>query len=57
MLNVEPNNLKILFLKTFNTEFEEITKTFTDQNGRLLEIEHKVNFALLINKQKCDDIL
>ena len=57
MLNVEPNNLKILFLKTFNTEFEEITKTFTDQNGRLLEIEHQVNLALLINKQKCDDIL
>ena len=57
MLNVEPNNLKILFLKTFNTEFEEITKTFTDQNDRLLEIEHKVNLALLINKQKCDDIL
>ena len=57
MLNVEPNNLKILFLKTFNTEFEEIIKTFTDQNGRLLEIEHKVNLALLINKQKCEDIL
>ena len=57
MSNVEPNNLKILFLKTFNTEFEEIIKTFTDQSGRLLEIEHKVNLALLINKQKCEDIL
>ena len=53
LLNVEPNNL--VFLKTYNTD--EIIITFTDQNGRLLEIEDKVNLTLLINKQKCDDIL
>ena len=39
-----------MFLKTYNTEFEEIIITFTDQNGKSLEIEDKVNLALLINK-------
>ena len=50
LLNVEPSNL--VFLKTYNTEFDEIIITFTDQNGRLLEIEYKVSLTLLINKQK-----
>ena len=40
----------VVFLKTYNTEFDEIIKTFTDQNGRPLEIEDKVNLTLLINK-------
>ena len=48
LLNVERNNL--VFLKTYNTEFDEIIITFTDQNGRPLEIEDAVNFSLLINK-------
>ena len=48
LLNVEPSNF--LFSKTYNTEFDEIIITFTDQNGRPLEIEDKVNFPLLINK-------
>ena len=47
MLNVELSNL--VFLKTYNTEFDEII-TFTDLNGRLLEIEDKFNLTLLINK-------
>ena len=47
MLNVELSNL--VFLKTCNTEFDEII-TFTDLNGRLLEIEDKFNLTLLINK-------
>ena len=47
-LNVEPSNL--VFLKTCNTEFDEIIITFTDQNGRPLEIEDKANLTLLINK-------
>ena len=46
--NVEPSNL--VFLKTYNTEFDEIIIKFTDQNGRPLEIEDKVNLASLINK-------
>ena len=55
LLNVEPNNL--VLLKTYNTGFDEINITFTDQNGRPVEIEHKVNLTLLINKQKCNNIL
>ena len=35
LLNVGPNNL--VFLKTCNTEFDEIIIKFTDQNGRPLE--------------------
>ena len=40
-LNVEPSNL--VFLKTYNTQFDEIIITFTDQNGRLLH-------SLLVNR-------
>ena len=47
LLNDEPSNF--VFLKTYNTEFDEIIITFTDQNGRPLEIEDKVNVTLLIN--------
>ena len=50
LLNVELN--KLMFLKTCNIEFEYIIITFTDQKGRPLEIEDKVNLTLLINKQK-----
>ena len=55
MLNVEPSNL--VFFKTYNLEFDEIIITFTDQYGRLLEMEDKVNSTLFVNKQKCDNIL
>ena len=48
LLNVEPSNL--VFLKTYNTRFDEIIITFTDQHSRLLEIEDKLNLTLLINK-------
>ena len=48
LLNVEQSN--IVFLNTYNTEFDEIAITFVDQNGRPLEIEDKVNLTLLINK-------
>ena len=37
LLNAEPSNL--VFLKTYNTDFGEIIITFTDENGRPLEIE------------------
>ena len=50
MLNVEPSNL--VFLKTYNLEFDEIIITFTDQYGRLLEMEDKVNSRLFVIKQK-----
>ena len=37
LFNVEPNNL--VFLKTYNTDFDEIITTFTAQNDRPLEIK------------------
>ena len=48
LLNVEFNNF--VFLKTYNTEFDKIIITFTDQIGAPLEIEDKVNLTLLVNK-------
>ena len=36
LLNVEPRNL--VFLKTYNIEFDEIIITFTGQYSRPLEI-------------------
>ena len=42
LLHVEPSNL--VFLKTYNTEFDEIIITFADQNGWPLETEDKVNY-------------
>ena len=57
LLNVESSNLVLLevwwyYQEHCNTEFDEIIKTFTDQYGRPLKIEDKVNLTLLINKQK-----
>ena len=46
-LNVELSNL--VFLKAYNSEFDEIIITFTEQNDGPLEIEGKVNSTLLIN--------
>ena len=48
LLNVETSNLMIL--KTYNTEFDDIIITVTDQNGKRLEIEDKFTLKLLINK-------
>ena len=55
LLNVKPSNL--VFLKNYNIEFDEIIIKFMDQNSRPLEREDKVNFTLLINKQKWRNIL
>ena len=48
LLNIEWSNL--LFFKIYNTEFDKTIMTFTDQNGRALVIEDKVNLTLVINK-------
>ena len=45
LLNVEPSNL--VLLKAGKTD---IILTFTNQNGKLLKIEDKVNLALLIDE-------
>ena len=55
LLNVDPSNL--VFLKTHNTECDEIMITLTNQNRRPLEIEDKADLTLIVNKQKCDNIL
>ena len=44
--------ITLVFLKTYNTEFDEIITKFTDPNGRHVEIEDRVNFPLLINKKR-----
>ena len=41
MLNVEPNNL--LFLETYDNDFDEILMTFTSRNVRPLEKDGKVD--------------
>ena len=48
LLNVETNNL--MFLKSYDTEFDDIRLTITDQNGRLLEIKNKFDVTFLTNK-------
>ena len=50
MLNDEPRNL--VFVKAYNTKFDEIIITFTNQNGIPLETEGKVNLTLLIKRKK-----
>ena len=39
-------NQVIVFLKTYNTELDEIIITFSNQNGRPLEIEDKINLNI-----------
>ena len=48
MLNAKTSNL--MFLKTYNTDFDFITTTLTDQNRRPIEIEYKTSLTFLINK-------
>ena len=48
LLYVKSSNL--VFLKTYNIEFDQIIIKSVDQNGRPLEIEDKVKLKLLINK-------
>ena len=40
-----PNHI---FLKIFNSEFQEIKVWFTDQNSKPLEVEDKINLTLII---------
>ena len=49
LLNNERSSF--VFLKIYNTEFDEIIITFTDQNGGTLKIEDKVNLTLLFNSK------
>ena len=46
LLEVSPTNH--VFLKTFNSEFQEIKIWFTDQTSKPLEVEDKINVTLII---------
>ena len=39
---------KHIFLKTFNSEFQEIKIWFTDQTSKPLEVEDRINLTLII---------
>ena len=46
LLDISPTNH--IFLKTFNSEYNEIEVWFTDQNSQPLEIEGKINLTVII---------
>ena len=46
LLEISPTNN--IFLKTFNSKFQDIKVWFTDQNGQPLEIEDRINLTLVI---------
>ena len=46
LLEISPTNH--IFLKTFNSEYDEIKAWFTDQNSQPLEIEGRINLTLVI---------
>ena len=46
LLEISPTNH--IFLKTFNSEFEEIKVWFTGQSSKPLEVEDKINLTLII---------
>ena len=46
LLEISPPNH--IFLKTFNSEFQEIKVWFTDQNNNPLEVEDKINITMII---------
>ena len=47
-LEISPTNY--IFLKTFNSEFQNTEVWFTDQNSKPLEIEDKINLTLVVKK-------
>ena len=46
LLEISPANH--IFLKTFNSEFQDIGVWFTNQNSQPLEIEDRINLTLVI---------
>ena len=46
LLEISPKNH--VFLKTFNSEFQEIKIWFTDQTSTRLEVEDRINVTLII---------
>ena len=46
LLEISPTNH--IFLKTFNSEYDEIIVWFTDQNSQPLEIEDRISLTMVI---------
>ena len=46
LLEIYPTNH--IFLKTFNSEYDEMKIWFTDQNSQPLEIEDRINLTMVI---------
>ena len=46
LLDISPSNH--IFLKTFNSEYDEIIVWFTDKNSKTLEIEDRINLMMII---------
>ena len=46
LLEISPTNH--IFLKTFNSEYDEIKLWFTDQNSQPLETEDRINLTMVI---------
>ena len=44
--DISPSNH--MFLKTFNSEYDETVVWFTDQNSEPLEIEDRINLTMVI---------
>ena len=45
---LEVSTTNHIFLKTFNSEFQEIKVWFTDRNSKPLEVENKINLTMII---------
>ena len=48
LLEISPTNH--IFLKTFNSEYDDIKVWFTDQNSKELEIEDRINLNMVIKE-------
>ena len=46
LLDISPSNH--IFLKIFNSEYDEIVVWFADQNSKPLEIEERINLKMVI---------
>ena len=49
LLEISPTNQ--IFLKTFNSYYNEIKVWFTDQNSKPLEMEDKINLTMVIKRR------
>ena len=45
---LEISQINHIFLKTFNSEYDEIIVWFTDQNSQPLEIEDRINLTMVV---------